>query len=85
MNVVQEKLDYAQSLGADAVVNAAQTPASDAVKDITGGGAHVAIEALGFTETTINSMKSLRKFGKKKISHHLSKLSSKPWCFECSQ
>ena len=64
VDVVQDKLDHATQLGADAVVNAAQMPGSDAVKDITGGGAHVAIEALGIETTTVAAIRSLRKLGR---------------------
>jgi alcohol dehydrogenase len=35
-----------------------------AVREITGGGADVAIEALGIAETTANALKSLRKLGR---------------------
>ncbi|QGX98313.1 alcohol dehydrogenase [Roseovarius faecimaris] len=64
VDVVQDKLDYATSLGADAVVNAARTGATDAVREITQGGAHVAIEALGIETTTVAAMRSLRKLGR---------------------
>ena len=64
VDVVEEKLAHAGTLGAKAVVNAAQTDAVGAVRDITGGGAHVAIEALGIAETTVSAMKSLRKLGR---------------------
>lgn len=64
VDVVQDKLDYASGLGADAVVNAAREPASDAVREVTRGGAHVAIEALGIETTTIAALRSLRKLGR---------------------
>lgn len=64
VDIVPEKLDYALTLGADAVVNAATEDAAPAVHEITGGGAHVAIEALGIEATTIAAMKSLRKLGR---------------------
>lgn len=64
VDVVPEKLDFALSLGADAVVNAAQGDAVAKVRDITGGGAHVSIEALGVPATTIPALKSLRKLGR---------------------
>ncbi len=64
VDISEDKLSYAKSLGADAVVNAATCDASEAVKDITGGGAHVAIEALGIEATTVASIRSLRKLGR---------------------
>lgn len=64
MDVVAEKLDHARALGADAAIDAGKPDALDQLRDVTGGGAHVAIEALGFTETTRNALKSLRKLGR---------------------
>ena len=64
VDVVEEKLAHARAHGADATVNAAQTEPVTAVREITGGGAHVAVEALGIAETTANALKSLRKLGR---------------------
>lgn len=64
VDVVPERLDYASALGADAVVNARDGDPAEAVSAATGGGAHVAIEALGIAETTVNALKSLRKLGR---------------------
>ncbi len=64
VDVVPEKLAYAQAQGAHAVVDASKVDAVAAVRDITGGGAHVALEALGITETAANALRSLRKLGR---------------------
>jgi D-arabinose 1-dehydrogenase-like Zn-dependent alcohol dehydrogenase len=64
VDVVTEKLDFATALGADAVVNAAEGDPVAAVRDVTGGGADVAVEALGITTTTVNALTSLRKLGR---------------------
>lgn len=64
VDIADDKLAYAQSLGADAVVNAATSDAPAAVKEFTGGGANVAIEALGIETTTVAALKSLRKLGR---------------------
>ncbi|MCG6902779.1 MAG: zinc-binding dehydrogenase, partial [Rhodobacter sp.] len=64
IDVVDEKLEFAQDLGADAAVNAANGRAVEHVRQITGGGAHLAVEALGITETTRNALLSLRKLGR---------------------
>ncbi|WP_137700333.1 zinc-dependent alcohol dehydrogenase family protein [Marimonas lutisalis] len=64
IDVVDEKLDYARKLGADAVVNAARTDPAAAVREITGGGADVALEALGAEVTVVGAVKSLRKLGR---------------------
>ena len=64
LDVVDEKLEHAQDLGADAAINASSAHALEHLHQITGGGAHVAIEALGIAETTRNALLSLRKLGR---------------------
>ncbi len=64
VDVVPEKLEYAAKLGADAVVDAGSTDAAAAVHQVTCGGAHVAVEALGIQETTVGAIRSLRKLGR---------------------
>ena len=64
VDVVQDKLDHAAALGADATVNATQGDAADAVREITGGGAHVSVEALGVPQTVEAALKALRKLGR---------------------
>ena len=67
IDIANEKLALAQSLGADATINAsqfAQQACGEAVRDATGGGAHVAIDALGITDTFLSSLHSLRKMGR---------------------
>ena len=64
VDVVAEKLAQASDLGADAVVNAAESDAAEAIREITGGGADVAIEALGLPVTTRAAMLSLGKMGR---------------------
>jgi len=58
------KLELAKKMGATHVVNAKNTDAVNAVMDITGGGAHVAVDALGSAITCRNSIMSLRKRGR---------------------
>ena len=64
VDVVKDKLDFALSLGAAAVVDASKEDPAAAVRRITGGGADVAIEALGLPATTVPALKSLRKLGR---------------------
>ncbi|MFO1176665.1 MAG: zinc-dependent alcohol dehydrogenase family protein [Paracoccaceae bacterium] len=64
VDVVAEKLAYAARLGADATVNATTADAPAAIRDLTQGGAHVAVEALGIEATTVGALKSLRKLGR---------------------
>jgi len=64
VDVVPEKLTHARAQGAEAVVNAADGDPVAAIREVTGGGAHVALEALGIAETTANALRSLRRFGR---------------------
>ncbi|AXA96693.1 zinc-dependent alcohol dehydrogenase family protein [Microbacterium sp. PM5] len=58
-------LDAASALGADAVVVAADgTDVPDAVRRITGGGAHVSIDAVGAEQTSADAVLSLRRRGR---------------------
>lgn len=65
VDVNPKALQIAQSLGANAIVDASQTSdVGAAVRDLTDGGSHVSLDALGITETFHNSLKSLRKMGR---------------------
>jgi alcohol dehydrogenase len=59
-----EALAMARSLGATAVVDAAQHDVAQAVRETTSGGAHVSIDGLGITDTFHASIRSLRKLGR---------------------
>ena len=58
------KLELAQSIGASHIVNAKAGDPTMAIMDITGGGAHVSVDALGVATTCRNSINSLRKQGR---------------------
>jgi alcohol dehydrogenase len=65
VDITEAKLDFARSAGAAATINA--TEVSDVVGrvlEITGGGAHVSLDALGSPITCFNSIANLRKRGK---------------------
>ena len=64
VDIVEEKLTHAKSLGADAAVNAAEMDAAAAIREITGGGAQVSIEALGVEATTNASVECLATLGR---------------------
>lgn len=64
VDVVEEKLQFAKDLGADLVVNGLEGDPAEAIKQATGGGADLAIEALGITATTVGAMRSLKKLGR---------------------
>ena len=65
IDISEEKLRLAKALGAVATVNASQVAnIVEAVIEITKGGAHVSIDALGHPTTCFNSISNLRKRGK---------------------
>lgn len=64
VDVVEEKLTHAKSLGADAVLNAKDGETAARIKEITGGGADVSVEALGIPETVNASIECLRPLGR---------------------
>lgn len=64
VDVVQEKLDHAMGLGAEAAVNAREGDTAARIREITGGGAHVSVEALGIPETVNASIECLRPLGR---------------------
>ena len=76
VDIEPARLALARDFGATETLNASDL-ASDlagnhavdggvgqAVRDLTGGGAHVSIDALGSTETVLNSIESLRPLGR---------------------
>lgn len=64
VDVARPALDLAQQLGATVVVDGASDDVPAAVRDATGGGAHLSLDALGSTTTFQNSVASLRKRGR---------------------
>ena len=65
VDIDDEKLRFAKNVGADMLINARQVDSvTESVKVITGGGAHVSVDALGSVETCSNSIGGLRKRGK---------------------
>lgn len=65
VDIDDDKLNFAQTLGAEAVINAKNVnDIPSAIKELTKGGVHVSVDALGSTETCENSILSLRKKGK---------------------
>jgi len=58
------KLDFAKRQGAVATVDASKTDPVAAIAEITGGGAHVSVDALGVATTCRNSIACLRKRGR---------------------
>ncbi len=65
IDIADDKLALAKTVGATAVINSKKTPdVVAAVMEITRGGAHVSLDALGNPTTCFNSIANLRKRGK---------------------
>jgi len=60
-----KKLDFAKQLGATITVNGTKSVSvPDEIIELSGGGVHVSIDALGHQTTCYNSIQNLRKRGK---------------------
>lgn len=65
VDIAQDKLDLARSVGADATLDAHEhTDIPGVIRDLTSGGANVSIDALGSPQTCFNSVACLAKRGK---------------------
>jgi alcohol dehydrogenase len=64
VDVDTETLDLARSLGAAAAIDAREGDPVARVREVTGGGAHVSLDALGSAATCRGSIGSLRKRGR---------------------
>lgn len=64
IDITPQALEMARGFGADATVDASAGNVGEAVREATGGGAHVSLDALGMTATFENSLRSLRKLGR---------------------
>ncbi|MCO1579515.1 zinc-dependent alcohol dehydrogenase family protein [Crossiella sp. SN42] len=62
IDINDEALSLATQLGATATVNGGDT--AEAVRELTGGGAHVSLDALGHPATAAASINSLRRRGR---------------------
>jgi len=65
VDIANTKLEFARSIGAEAGINVSGlNDVAAAIREISGGGAHVSIDALGSPETCFNSISGLRKRGR---------------------
>ena len=64
VDIDDAKLEKAKQEGAAFTINSKKQNVIQAVREITKGGAHVSIEALGIRETILNSVMCLRKGGR---------------------
>jgi len=63
IDIDDQKLAFANQIGAEVTINAAQSDPVESIMDRC-GGVHVSIDALGSQETCFNSIASLRKRGR---------------------
>lgn len=65
VDIAEEKLALARRLGASATIDTGVvTNVAEAVRDLTGGGAHISLDAIGNAAVCYNSIDSLRKRGR---------------------
>jgi len=65
VDITDEKLRMAREVGATATLNATTVPdIVEAVRELSRGGVHVSVDALGNPEVCFNSISSLRKRGR---------------------
>ena len=65
IDINEDVLSLAKSIGADFRINATEVDhVADVVKELSHGGVHLSIDALGSKETCFNSIKNLRKQGR---------------------
>ena len=64
IDIDDRKLDFAKMIGANHCINAKEVDVVEAVKDLSQGGAHLSVDALGSKVTCYNSIANPRKRGK---------------------
>ena len=65
VDITTEKLDFARTVGAHSTIHGdTEKDVAERVREISGGGAHVSVDALGSSVTCRNSISGLRKRGK---------------------
>jgi len=65
IDIVDERLNFAEKLGADETINAGKTDVAETVRKLTGGyGTDVVIEAIGLPATWEQALKLVRKGGR---------------------
>lgn len=65
IDIADDKLEFARSIGAAVTINSHKVKnVVESVREVTHGGAHVSLDALGNPTTCFNSIANLRKRGK---------------------
>lgn len=63
VDIQDEKLAFANKLGATHIIHAGQQNVAESILKLC-GGAHISVDALGSKETCVQSLRSLRKHGR---------------------
>lgn len=64
VDIGADKLERAAELGAEFVVNSREVDVVAAIREVTGGGAHLSLDALGHAQTCADSILCLRTQGR---------------------
>lgn len=65
IDIAEDKLAFAKALGATVTIDSRSVAdVAEAVREVTGGGAHVSVDALGHPQTCCNSILNLRRRGR---------------------
>lgn len=64
VDISDQKCSFAKSIGADSTINTSKEDVVETLREISKGGVHLSIDALGSRETCMNSIMGLRKKGK---------------------
>jgi alcohol dehydrogenase len=65
VDIGDDKLEFARRIGAEETVNGSGSEdVAAAIRELTGGGAHLSLDGLGHPETCFNSISCLRKRGR---------------------
>ena len=64
IDIDPQKLEFAKMLGATHTIDGSKEPVAEKIKELTAGGAHLSVDALGSKITCFNSIACLRKRGK---------------------
>jgi alcohol dehydrogenase len=60
----EPQLQLAEELGAEYIIDASQSPVNEQIMDLSGGGVHISIDAVGKADIVKTSIRSLRKGGR---------------------
>lgn len=64
VDISNDKLEFAREIGAETVINSSYGDTVEAILDITEGGTHISIDALGHPDIVMASISGLRKRGR---------------------